>query len=41
MVREGGGGGLRVLNNYTPPGTGFNEVNTRIVDLHSGTLRIR
>ena len=34
MVREGFVVCLRVLNNYTPPSTGFNEVNTRIVDLH-------
>jgi hypothetical protein len=34
MVREGFVVCLRVLPNYTPPGKGFNEVSTRIVDLH-------
>ena len=34
MVREGFVVCLRVLNNYTPPRKGFNEVSTRIVDLH-------
>jgi len=38
MVREGFVVCLRVLPNYTPPGKGFNEVSTRIVDLHFGDV---